>query len=65
MKFNVDCENKISIQDKILSLNEIIDIVKKHKEKYNLDAKFKVEACKETSVKILIDLKNIIKLKTI
>ena len=64
LKFKVDCQNIIYINDKKLNLNEIKEIVIEHRSKYNLEAKFKVEACSETSVKILIDLKNIIKLKS-
>jgi hypothetical protein len=65
LKLKVDCENNISINDEVLDFKQITEIVNKHRLKYNLDATFKVEACDETSVKVLIDLKNIIKLKTI
>ena len=63
LMFKVNCENNISINNEVLDFNQIREIVKNHRSSYKSEAEFKVEACKETSVKVLIDLKNIIKLK--
>ena len=58
---NVDCKNDISINKKILSFEQTKKAINLHNSKFGSDAKFKFEVCKQTSVKVLVKLKNLIK----
>jgi len=58
---NVDCKNHILINKKKLSFEQTKKAINLHNSKFGSNAKFKFEVCKQTSVKVLVELKNLIK----
>ena len=61
IEFEVDCENNISVNKKVLNLNQIEELVKSHKLKYKDDSEFKVKACSESKVSAIVELRKVIK----
>ncbi|TMM32450.1 hypothetical protein FDT66_03020 [Polaribacter aestuariivivens] len=61
LKFVVDCDSIVSINGEVFDMNQIKEIVYKHRLKFNSEAEFKVEVCEKTKVNIVVELRKIIK----